>query len=108
MVLFWESHRLVRRSSSFRSPHESCSRSSPSVNLSSFSPASPDPLAIIEVIAKDGHTGDDVKISYSDVKLVGAGSFGVVSSARLISGLEGLEGDLTSFLPSSPFSTSLF
>ncbi|KAL7416561.1 putative glycogen synthase kinase 3 alpha [Mrakia frigida] len=56
-------------------------------------PPAPDPSAIIEVEAKDGKTGEDLKISYSDVKLVGSGSFGVVSSATLTAGIASLVGD---------------
>jgi glycogen synthase kinase 3 beta len=44
----------------------------------------PDASKIITVTASDGKTGEDIEISYSNNKVVGNGSFGVVFQAKLI------------------------
>ncbi|UZJ56987.1 hypothetical protein CBS101457_006307 [Exobasidium rhododendri] len=48
-----------------------------------------DPLKVIRVTASDGKSGDARELSYTNCKVVGNGSFGVVFQARLISGGNG-------------------
>lgn len=43
-----------------------------------------DPHKIVKVIASDGKTGDTREISYSNCKVIGNGSFGVVFQAKLV------------------------
>lgn len=43
-----------------------------------------DPHKVVEVIASDGKSGESRKIQYSDCKVIGNGSFGVVFQARLV------------------------
>lgn len=43
-----------------------------------------DPHKIVKVIASDGRTGDTKEISYSNCKIIGNGSFGVVYQAKLV------------------------
>ena len=50
-----------------------------------------DPHKIVKVIASDGKTGDTREISYSNCKVIGNGSFGVVFQAKLVGGPK--EGD---------------
>lgn len=45
-----------------------------------------DPHKIVKVIASDGKTGDTREISYSNCKVIGNGSFGVVFQAKLVGG----------------------
>lgn len=42
-----------------------------------------DPLKVIKVAAKDGKTGQDIQLQYSNHKVAGNGSFGVVYQAKL-------------------------
>ncbi|EIM21598.1 Pkinase-domain-containing protein [Wallemia mellicola] len=44
-----------------------------------------EPHRVIKVQASDGKSGDNVEISYTNCKVVGNGSFGIVFSAKLIS-----------------------
>ena len=43
-----------------------------------------EPHRIIKVQASDGNSGDNVEIAYTNCKVVGNGSFGIVFSAKLI------------------------
>ncbi|KAL1932924.1 hypothetical protein VTP01DRAFT_8602 [Rhizomucor pusillus] len=43
-----------------------------------------DPLKVIKVAAKDGKTGQDIQLHYSNYKVAGNGSFGVVYQAKLL------------------------
>jgi hypothetical protein len=51
--------------------------------------AVPDPDKVWEVTAQKGRSGEEVVISYSGLKVVGSGSFGVVCSAKMIKGGRG-------------------
>ncbi|KAJ3077782.1 regulator of ime2, partial [Quaeritorhiza haematococci] len=44
----------------------------------------PDSTKIVTVIANDGKTGDSVELSYTNYKVIGNGSFGVVFQAKLL------------------------
>jgi glycogen synthase kinase 3 beta len=61
-------------------------------NHSSYSPfpltGDTDPLRIISVAAKDGRTGQDIQLKYTNYKIIGNGSFGVVYHAKLVQGGE--------------------
>lgn len=46
---------------------------------------------MVKVIASDGKSGDTREISYSNCKVIGNGSFGVVFQAKLVGGPK--EGD---------------
>lgn len=48
-----------------------------------------DPLKVIKVTASDGKSGDQRELSYTNCKVIGNGSFGVVFQARLVSGGNG-------------------
>ncbi|PWN87525.1 putative glycogen synthase kinase 3 alpha [Acaromyces ingoldii] len=48
-----------------------------------------DPLKVIKVTASDGKSGEQRDISYTNCKVIGNGSFGVVFQARLVSGGNG-------------------
>lgn len=48
-----------------------------------------DPLKVIKVSASDGKTGEQRELSYTNCKVIGNGSFGVVFQARLVSGGNG-------------------
>jgi serine/threonine protein kinase len=48
-----------------------------------------DPLKVIKVIASDGKTGEQRELSYTNCKVIGNGSFGVVFQARVVSGGNG-------------------
>ncbi|KAI8381595.1 kinase-like domain-containing protein [Radiomyces spectabilis] len=43
-----------------------------------------DPMKVIKVAAKDGKTGQDLQLHYSNYKVAGNGSFGVVYQAKLL------------------------
>lgn len=43
-----------------------------------------DPLKVIKTLANDGKTGEGYELSYTNCKLIGNGSFGVVFQARLV------------------------
>ncbi|KAI9319671.1 hypothetical protein BX666DRAFT_1312891 [Dichotomocladium elegans] len=43
-----------------------------------------DRLEVIKVAAKDGKTGEDIQLHYSNYKVAGNGSFGVVYHAKLL------------------------
>lgn len=43
-----------------------------------------DPTRIVKVVASDGKTGDPKEIQYTNCKVIGNGSFGVVFAARLL------------------------
>jgi hypothetical protein len=43
-----------------------------------------DPHKVVKVIAADGKSGDNREISYSNCKVIGNGSFGVVFQAKLV------------------------
>lgn len=48
-----------------------------------------DPLKVIKVTASDGKSGEQREIAYTNCKVIGNGSFGVVFQARLVSGGNG-------------------
>jgi glycogen synthase kinase 3 beta len=48
-----------------------------------------DPRRVVKVVASDGKTGDTRDISYTNCKVIGNGSFGVVFQAKLVSEHEG-------------------
>jgi glycogen synthase kinase 3 beta len=43
-----------------------------------------DPTKVVKVLASDGKTGDTTELSYSNCKVIGNGSFGVVFQAKLL------------------------
>lgn len=43
-----------------------------------------DPQKIVKVVGQDGKSGDQKEIAYTNCKVVGNGSFGVVFSAKLV------------------------
>lgn len=43
-----------------------------------------DPNKVVEVTATDGKTGNERPISYTNCKVVGNGSFGVVFAAKML------------------------
>ena len=43
-----------------------------------------DPRKIVKVVASDGKSGDQRDLSYTNCKVVGNGSFGIVFQARLL------------------------
>lgn len=45
-----------------------------------------DPHKVVKVIAQDGKTGDQTDVSYTNCKVIGNGSFGIVFQARLVGG----------------------
>lgn len=49
-------------------------------------PALDDPHKVVKVIAQDGKTGDQTDVSYTNCKVIGNGSFGIVFQARLVGG----------------------
>jgi hypothetical protein len=51
---------------------------------SCFSLAIDDPHKVVKVIASDGKSAETREISYTNCKVVGNGSFGVVFQARLV------------------------
>jgi len=48
-----------------------------------------DPTKLIRVSASDGKSGDSRELAYTNCKVIGNGSFGVVFQARLVSGGNG-------------------
>jgi glycogen synthase kinase 3 beta len=44
-----------------------------------------DPRKVVKVVASDGKTGETRDISYTNCKVIGNGSFGVVFQAKLVS-----------------------
>ena len=54
-----------------------------------FSPAVDDPRKIVRVVASDGKTGDVKDLVYTNCKVIGNGSFGIVFQAKLIDESEG-------------------
>lgn len=48
-----------------------------------------DPNKVVKVIACDGRTGDQKDVQYTNCKIIGNGSFGVVFQARLIGAPKG-------------------
>lgn len=67
-----------------------CTSESSSIDtlLTRLSPPSAidDPHKVVKVIASDGKTGETREISYTNCKVVGNGSFGVVFQAKLLAG----------------------
>lgn len=47
--------------------------------------ANDDPSRVVTVAASDGKTGNERSISYTNCKVVGNGSFGVVFAAKMLS-----------------------
>lgn len=43
-----------------------------------------DPTRIVKVVASDGKSGEPTEIQYTNCKVIGNGSFGVVFAARLL------------------------
>ena len=48
-----------------------------------------DPRKVVKVVASDGKSGDTRDISYTNCKVIGNGSFGVVFQAKLVSEPDG-------------------
>lgn len=48
-----------------------------------------DPTKLIRVSASDGKSGESRELAYTNCKVIGNGSFGVVFQARLVSGGNG-------------------
>ena len=48
-----------------------------------------DPLKVIKVLASEGKSGDNCELAYTNCKVIGNGSFGVVFQARLVPGSTG-------------------
>ncbi|CAO3613485.1 unnamed protein product [Cunninghamella blakesleeana] len=48
-------------------------------------PGEHDPTRILSMPAKDGRTGQDIQLQYTNQKVIGNGSFGVVYQAKLVS-----------------------
>lgn len=44
-----------------------------------------DPHRIVKVVASDGRSGDQRELAYTNCKVIGNGSFGVVFQAKLLS-----------------------
>jgi len=47
-----------------------------------------DPHKVVKVIASDGKTAETKEIAYTNCKVIGNGSFGVVFQARMVGGSE--------------------
>lgn len=45
-----------------------------------------DPHKIVKVIASDGRSGSQKEVSYTNCKVIGNGSFGIVFQAKLVGG----------------------
>ncbi|KAH8108483.1 Pkinase-domain-containing protein [Phellopilus nigrolimitatus] len=45
-----------------------------------------DPHKVVKVLASDGKSGDQTEVSYTNCKVIGNGSFGIVFQARLVGG----------------------
>ena len=59
----------------------------PSVHTShTQSIAIDDPHKLIKVVASDGKSGDQKEVTYTNCKVIGNGSFGIVFQARLVGG----------------------
>lgn len=54
-------------------------------NFATIKTAIDDPRKVVKVVASDGKTGDTRDISYTNCKVIGNGSFGVVFQAKLVS-----------------------
>lgn len=48
------------------------------------SPAVDDPRKVVKVVAQDGKTGDTRDLAYTNCKVIGNGSFGIVFQAKLL------------------------
>ena len=59
---------------------------------SSFRAAVDDPRKVVKVVASDGKSGDQREISYTNCKVIGNGSFGIVFQARLLD--DAADGDI--------------
>ena len=51
-----------------------------------------DPRKVVKVVASDGKSGDQREISYTNCKIIGNGSFGIVFQARLLD--DSADGDI--------------
>lgn len=49
-----------------------------------YSPAADDPNRVVTVAAQSGKSGAEVSISYTNCKVIGNGSFGVVFAAKTV------------------------
>jgi glycogen synthase kinase 3 beta len=56
----------------------------PLIALESPHLAIEDPHKVVKVVASDGKSGDTREISYTNCKVIGNGSFGVVFQAKLV------------------------
>lgn len=45
-----------------------------------------DPTKIVKVVASDGKSGEQREIAYTNCKVIGNGSFGVVFQAKMVQG----------------------
>ncbi|CAO1627592.1 unnamed protein product [Sympodiomycopsis kandeliae] len=60
-----------------------------SSRLNGLDAAMNDPLKVVRVTASDGKTGESRELAYTNCKVIGNGSFGVVFQARVVSGGNG-------------------
>jgi hypothetical protein len=63
-----------------------CSHRHQSIHLffAITTPAIDDPHKVVKVIASEGKSGDQLDLTYTNCKVVGNGSFGVVFQAKLV------------------------
>ena len=45
-----------------------------------------DPHKVIKVVAQDGKSGDQMDVQYTNCKVIGNGSFGIVYQAKILQG----------------------
>lgn len=64
-------------------------RASPLLSSLLFTAAMNDPLKVVRVTANDGKTNEARELAYTNCKVIGNGSFGVVFQARVVSGGNG-------------------
>ena len=54
--------------------------------MNSLLPAFDDPHKIVKVLASEGKTGEQKEIAYTNCRVVGNGSFGIVFQAKMVGG----------------------
>ena len=64
----------------------------PGADALSFRAAVDDPRKVVKVVASDGKSGEQREISYTNCKVIGNGSFGIVFQARLLD--DAADGDI--------------
>jgi hypothetical protein len=77
-------HLLVHSSAAFCSLVFMSSRSKHHTDLPAPFLAVDDPRKVVKVVASDGRTGEQKDLSYTNCKVIGNGSFGIVFQARLL------------------------